>query len=207
MTLGAYAVTPDSAAVGAAFTALLFTATDAGGIKDVQQLAASLSPSFDSNAVVALRAAGAAGLPRLPPNTRRGVQFELEVATAVEPDTARDVGDTAGAVRMRWLSTPLPVWARAVPGRTPPAKPPEWPYSDTTRFIKVDSMLIQYVIDRDGRIAPGTPMIRWATYRPFVRMMSKNLPYYRYLPTTIDGCPVATLVTQSQRIKMDTQKN
>jgi hypothetical protein len=202
VTLGTY-VTSVTGAGATAFTAVGFTVTDAGAIEKLQLEASSLSPSFDRNVVTALKAAAAAGLPPMPRHWHHA-RFHLEVATAAEPDTGADIGDTTNAVRMHWVSTQLPTWPHGLNAAPVPGKQNWLPYPELARRQLVeDSVLIQFVVGTDGRVTPGTAIVMHAGYRDFVRAIAGRLATFRYLPATINGCPVASLVTEPFVFKIE----
>jgi len=169
----------------------------------VQLLTSSLSRSFDQSVVAAVRGVGAAGL--LPPRPRgvgRHARYRLEVETVGDADTTHDWGDTVGTVRMRWIGTRIPVWSSAVLGATVPGH--QWvPYPAVADRQRVeDSLLVQFVVGADGRIVPGTAYLYHAGYKDFVWAVSDRLKSLQFVPTTIGGCPVASLARESFTFKI-----
>jgi TonB family protein len=203
VTLGEYTPVDHTLAVAAAFTALQFTVTDSGAVDDLRIVATSLSPSFDHSVIAAVRAAGADRLPPKPRNAGGRTQFQLEVATAVQPDTERDAGDTAGAARMPWVVTQIPAWSDAVAAGTVRGRSqvPFYPPAARRQSIE-DSVLIQFAIGANGRIAPHTAILLHASYRDFVSSIADKLSSFRYVPTTINGCPVASLAQEPFTFKI-----
>jgi hypothetical protein len=202
MALGTYTAN-DSIAEATAFTAVAFTITDAGAVKDLRMLASSLSPAFDQNVAGAVRATATAGLPMWPHGVGHRAAFVLEVQTWPEPDSVRDLGDTTGAVRMRWASVNIPIWHGAT--RVETGRVRQWlPYPERARMARVeDSVLVRFVVGADGRIAPGTPYLLHAGYEDFVEVISDQLSSWRFVPTTVGGCPVASTAQQAFRFKME----
>ena len=183
-------------AVATAYVALEFTATKSGAVEDVKVLATSLSSSFDQNALAAVAAAGVNGLPPIPKGSGSHLQFELDVDAATEPDVVH-ARDTVRAVRAQWVGITMPVWLQAVAASTVPGNKyfPAYPEVARQRAIG-DSVLVQFVIGADGRVAPGTAILLHARYREFVQSVSDELGRALFRPEAIGACPVATLVTE-----------
>jgi Gram-negative bacterial TonB protein C-terminal len=196
VTLGVYSGA-EAVVGGKAFTAMAFTVTDKGTVEDITMLASSLSASFDRNVVAALRDVGASGLlPQRVKGVGRHTKFWMEVETVADADTAHDYGDTAGAVRMRWVSTRIPLWRGAVrPAQVPGHQWVPYPFRAERAAVE-DSVLVQFVIGPDGHVVPGTAYLYHAGYRDFVQVIADRLHSLRYVPTTIGGCPVASIAQQ-----------
>jgi TonB family protein len=84
-------------AAASAFTVVAFTVTDSATVDDAVLVASSQSPDFDHNVIRAMRAAGKAGLPRVPKSAGKSVRFELAAEAMAVADTM------------------LPVWSSATP--------------------------------------------------------------------------------------------
>jgi len=54
--------------------------------------------------------------------------------------------------------------------------------------------VLQYVIDRNGHVVAGTEVAVHVRDRVFLDAIANGLPKFRFLPTTIGGCAVPTLV-------------
>lgn len=206
MTLGEYAVGRDSIASAAAFTVVTFTITDRGTVTALKLVTSSLSPSFDHNVVAAVRgladtAAGAL-LPPWPRHVGHHTSYYLEVEMRHDADTTHDKGDTVGAAQLRWAATTIPEWRGAVQAGSVPG-PVRLQYPEGARRSGVgDSVLVRFVIGTDGRIMPGTTYLLHASYRVFVDAIAHGMSSMRYVPTTIAGCPVASIADEPFMFKI-----
>jgi hypothetical protein len=201
MTLGTYTGS-DTLVGAAAFTAVVFTITDAGAIQDLRIAASSLSHGFDQNVVTAVSGVPAADLPPWPRHLGHRTRYVLEVETVGNADTTADPGDTVGTARMSWITTEIPVWHGAVRAQTVPNK--QWvPYPLNARQKRVeDSVVVRFVVGPDGRIMANTPYLFHAGYRDFVQVISEQLKSLRYVPTRIGGCPVASVALETFLFKI-----
>jgi hypothetical protein len=192
----------DSGAMATGSTAVEFTTTKTGAVEHVTVLATSLSPRFDQNVVDAITAAGVNGLPPIPEGSGGHVRYQLDVyATTTKPET---VSDTLGAVSASWVATAIPVWSQTAAAGALPGKAynPGYPHAALHGKGAGDSVLVQFVIGADGRVAPGTALLLHARYREFVESVSNELAAARFRPEAIGGCPVASIVSQPFAFKI-----
>ena len=67
------------------------------------------------------------------------------------------------------------------------------------------SVALEYVVGRNGRVAPGTIRIVGATERPFAAAVIRNVEDLRYSPGRIGDCPVAVLMATLTSIEVEAE--
>jgi hypothetical protein len=152
----------------------------------VETLRLSLVPGFDSAARAAIRSATAASDVR---SMAEGDADSMRVEIRFSTDSLSESFRIAAAEFPR-----MPV-IDAVPRRDNPA--PEFPASARAEGLTTGEVVLRFVVDPSGQVAPGTIEVSRATSIDFVRAALVALPAQRFGPATIRGCPVAQVVDYS----------
>ncbi|MFL5575522.1 MAG: energy transducer TonB [Gemmatimonadaceae bacterium] len=143
-------------------------------------------PQIDSAAVRAVRAADSA---------RAFAPFPEELLdTTIAVDVRIGLGRRKRGVALPLFPVALP-WVKptrpVVPRPRQPA--PVYPRAAIQGLVESD-VLVQFIVDESGRVAPGTVHVERAEYREFVQAVLDVLPQYRFTPAELNGCPVKSLV-------------
>jgi hypothetical protein len=203
LTLGEYSV-HDSVAAASAYASIEFVRTAAGSVEDARVVGSSLSPVFDSVAVDAVQAAGAAGLPAVAAGAFKNVRYRLELYVFANRDTLfKSGGPIPRSVHARWVDTNVPGWGDAQPVRViKSGGTPEYP--DVARRAGVgDSLQVVFAVGANGRVTPGTGVVVRGTYHEFVEVVARWLSAKTFQPATIRGCPVTATVLEPFVFKME----
>lgn len=164
------------------------------------------APSPAAELVASALAAARAEGERLPwPDGAAGnsIEFRLQFTHA----TPR----LGGAVEPARLRVAIPVFSLAVPWVKPVAvtRPPKIAYPEKlARAGVTGTIILNYVVGADGRVAPGTLSDVWNSpepyprgadrqaYRDFIATVRRALPAARFEPARMGGCAVPQLVQQ-----------
>ena len=158
----------------------------------------SLVPSIDSALLAATDAILAIGLPdEIVRGARHAHGGALFVRLLLSPATGKAPGpsvDRIAEVGLAALRVPL-FEGVAKPRYAKPPRAPAYPFEMQQQGID-GRAVFTFVISPGGLIAPGTFTLSSATGRQFAQAALRSFKDARFLPATIDGCPVAALTSQ-----------
>jgi len=210
LPLNVYLIVPGlypPVATPAVFGEAVFSLTPTGGLAESQLVQSSLSPAVDQSLMDALRRADSANLFPLPSEAKAKVTrlYVTLGSSQIVPKQA-----------VQLFAVRVPVWHDVIAPRPDPAHSvvkPTYPTDLLDRGF-VGSVYMDFVIDEHGRVVPSTiavlrAEIRRASYVPhrdwpgheaqlsdFVTAILPSVRNGRYLPGTIDRCPVKSFVIQ-----------
>ena len=152
----------------------------------VETLRTSLVPGFDSAATDAIAAAAALKDVR---SMADGDPDSMRVEVRFSTDSTGD------AFRLAVAEFPRMPVVDAVPRRDNPA--PEFPPSARADSIRSGEVVLRFVVDAFGEVAPGTVEVARASGVDFLKSALMSLGTQRFTPATIRGCAVAQVVDYS----------
>jgi hypothetical protein len=173
-------------------------------VSDVQINASSGSPEADSALAAAPLVAERAG--SLPTLRDRDTIVVLGITTFDATARSERPAHGGDVVTVPIGTVRLPLWMVEQPAAVETWNalvkyPPPGPMSSDADGIHFPALLrdtvdFQFVVGPDGEIDQSTVLPRSARYGSTLASVERVLPYVRYLPARVGGCPVAQLVRQ-----------
>lgn len=158
----------------------------------------SLVPSIDQALLGAARDVAAVGLPdEIVHGARKAHGGALFVRVHMSPVTGQPEPpsiDRIAEVGIAALHVPRFETATDTRWATRP-RMPSYPF-DMQREGVDGKAVFAFVVGADGKIAPETFTLTRATGRQFVQSALRSFRDARFVPATVEGCPVATLAAQ-----------
>jgi Gram-negative bacterial TonB protein C-terminal len=164
------------------------TANRDGTLSQIGVVDLALTPEFsDSVRSVLLRMSTDHLVPSF--STPNSIPLEIRIETEEHPDTVARERQLFRATIPRFRSQFRDAdWSRKT-------EPPKYPVGAERARIE-DTLVMEFTILPDGRVAPESVDLRSGHYRDFVRSVLTSLANSIYDPASIGGCRVATWVSR-----------
>lgn len=185
-----YVKLDDSSSTLGIVASIDFTAVRDGTVRKVRVTRTSHVPALDSAVLRALQIAGAqsAFAPFGPGDPGHELRLVLEVAFGLEDSTRAGI-DAAVMTLPRYGPMTLP--AVIEPQRLPRFA------NARAAGSRLGHVNMSFAISSAGVVVPGTVDFSKVTTPTLARALLDVLPSWKFVPASIGGCPVPSLVTQS----------